>query len=502
MSHETMRVRIAPSPTGVLHIGTARTALFNYLFAKKHGAQFVVRIEDTDKDRSQEVYTEGIIDGLTWLGITWDEGVMRGADGSLVEQGAYGPYRQSARAGLYRTYLERMLEEGSAFWCFHTAQELEARKEEVTDGPLWSSWRDTPLDEAREKIAAGEHAIIRLKAPRGVMLSFNDPVRGDIQFSSDDIGDISLARDLDNALYNFAVVVDDETMHISHVIRGDDHISNTPKQILIQRALGFSSPHYTHLPLILGPDKKKLSKRFGAASVMQYRDDGYLPEALINFIALLGWHPPGDREYYSLAQMSEVFDITAIQKAGGVFNPEKLLFFNAHYLHQYEPQQLIAMTAMFGITPIVEAWGYETVARAIAIQKERATTLLDVVRLTRELLCDTMNYDSALLIWKKSDLPTALQSLQGCMTYIETIPDSVFESVATLETSIAQYIAQTGLGNGEVLWPLRVALSGLSASPSPFELLYALGKTVSHKRIAHACSVLAHRTITPVPDGG
>ena len=321
----SIRVRIAPSPTGPLHIGTARTALFNYLFAKKFGGHFILRIEDTDLERSDKKYEKDIFEGLAWLGIDADEGPAGATTNNRqpTTDNNYGPYRQSERLATYRPYLEKLLNEGSAFYCFHSEKELEAEKKMLmTDKkPLmhWCEFRDLSFADAKKKL--GQSHIIRFKTSHGQKIVFTDLIRGELSFDSDLIGDFSIAKDIDVPLYNFAVVIDDFEMKISHVIRGEDHISNTPKQLLLIEALGFNKPEYAHLPLILGTDRSKLSKRHGATSVNEYQKD-YLPEALFNFMALLGWNPGDEREIFSKEELVKEFSLEKIHKAGAIFNLE------------------------------------------------------------------------------------------------------------------------------------------------------------------------------------
>ena len=279
-----IRVRIAPSPTGALHIGLARSALFNYLFAKKNNGNFVLRIEDTDLERSDLKWTQDIIDGLKWLGIQWDEGPDIA--------GEYGPYKQTQRIDIYKKYLEKLLKDGTAYYCFCSAEELEAKRQEQMargEAPRYDGkCKNLAEKEVQKRLAEEKPSVIRFKTP-GKKIKFKDLIRGEVEFDAGLIGDIVIAKDLKTPLYNFAVVVDDYEMKISHVIRGEDHISNTPKQMLLQEALDFAHPEYGHLPLILAPDRSKLSKRFGAVSIIDYREQGYLPEAMVNFMALLGW---------------------------------------------------------------------------------------------------------------------------------------------------------------------------------------------------------------------
>jgi glutamyl-tRNA synthetase len=330
-----IRVRIAPAPTGYMHIGTARTALFNYLFAKKHEGTFILRIEDTDVEKSKKEFEKDIMENLKWLGIEWDEGPDIGGD--------FGPYRQSERRGIYEKYLKKLLEEKKAYFCFCTKEELEAEKQfqlSIGQPPKYSGKCANLADEkVKEFLAKRKPFVIRFKVPIK-KVEFDDLIRGHLEFDSSLLGDIIIAKDFKKPLYNFSCVIDDYEMKISHVIRGEDHLSNTPKQILIQEAFGFPQPKYAHLPLILGPDRSKLSKRHGAISIFEYRKQGYLPEALINFMAFLGWHPGTERYIYSMAALIKDFSLERIQKAGAVFNIKRLDFLNGFYIRQRSIEKL------------------------------------------------------------------------------------------------------------------------------------------------------------------
>jgi len=330
-----VRVRIAPSPTGQPHIGLARTALFNYLFAKKYQGSFILRIEDTDIKRSNRLFEKDIIENLKWLGIEWSEGPDI--------KGAYGPYRQSQRLKNYAKYLEKLLAEDKAYYCFCSEEELEAQRQyqmSIGEAPLYSGkCAHLSEEEVKNKLAAGRPSVIRFRVP-AKKLEFDDLIRGKLEFDTSLIGDFIIAKDLATPLYNFAVVIDDFEMKISHVIRGEDHIPNTPKQILIQEALNFPQPKYAHLPLILGPDRTKLSKRHGAVAVSEYRKEGYLPEAIINFIAFLGWNPGGEREIYSMPSLVKEFSLERVQKGGAIFNIKRLKFLNGFYIRSKSPEKL------------------------------------------------------------------------------------------------------------------------------------------------------------------
>jgi len=349
-----VRVRLAPSPTGPFHIGTARTALFNYLFAQKNQGSFILRIEDTDRERSKPEFEKEIMDSLKWLGIEWSEGpapISQREIGEIRNSkfeirnyiGEYGPYRQSEREEIYTKYLKKLLEEGKAYYCFCSEEELEAQRQyqlSIGEAPRYPGKCADLVREVAEKwISEGKPSVIRFRVP-SKKVEFNDLIRGKMEFDTSLIGDIVIAKNLTQPLYNFACVVDDFEMKISHVIRGEDHISNTPKQLLIQEAFGFPRPNYGHLPLILGQDRTKLSKRHGATSISQYRKQGYLPESLVNLIAFLGWNPGIEREIYSIASLIKEFSLEKVQKGGAIFNIKRLDFLNGFYIRQRSVEKL------------------------------------------------------------------------------------------------------------------------------------------------------------------
>jgi nondiscriminating glutamyl-tRNA synthetase len=324
-----VRTRFAPAPTGFLHIGAARTALFNYLFAKKHKGVFILRIEDTDIERSEPKYENDILKSLKWLGVEWDEGPDIGGD--------YGPYRQSKRLKIYTQYLEKLLTENKAYYCFCPEEELEDQRQyclSIGETPRYSGRCANLSKEEVEKLrAAGKPSVIRFRVP-AKKIEFNDLIREKLEFDTSLIGDIVIAKNLTTPLYNFACVVDDFENKVSHIIRGEEHISNTPKQILLQEALNLPSPQYAHLPIILAPDRTKLSKRHGATGILEYKEEGYLPEALVNFMAFLGWNPGGEREIYSMPSLIKEFSIEKVQKGGAIFNIKRLNFLNSFYIRQ------------------------------------------------------------------------------------------------------------------------------------------------------------------------
>jgi glutamyl-tRNA synthetase/nondiscriminating glutamyl-tRNA synthetase len=331
-----MRVRFAPSPTGLLHVGNARTALFNWLFARGGGGTFVLRIEDTDVERSSRESERGILEDLRWLGLDWDEGPDAG--------GPHGPYRQSERLDLYRSYASELLEQGHAYRCFCSAEQLEAdRRAALESGrpPQYAGrCRDLPPATVAERLALGHPAVVRFRVPAGRTVTFQDVVRGSVQFETEVIGDPVLVRSDGHPAYNFAVVVDDALMEITHVIRGEDHISNTPRQVLLYEALKFEPPVFAHLALVLGPDHTPLSKRHGATSVAEFRSRGYLPAALVNYLALLGWSPGGGDELLPAAELARRFALEDVGHSAAVFDLEKLAWVNRHYLRAADPAAL------------------------------------------------------------------------------------------------------------------------------------------------------------------
>lgn len=465
-----IRTRIAPSPTGFFHIGTARTALFNYLFAKKLNGRFFLRIEDTDKERSKKAYEDNIIDGLKWLGLNWDGEITR----------------QSERTAVYKKYLQKLIDERRAFYCFHTQDELkeEQKEQELKKLPYQHKCDHKNLTESKIKARENENSIIRLLNPDRRIV-FNDMVRGEVVFESELLGDLSLAKDLDSPLYNFAVVVDDHEMEITHVLRGEDHLSNTPKQLLIQEALGFKQPEYAHLPLILGPDKSKISKRHGATFVGEYRDQGYLPQAMVNFMALLGWHPHDtNQEIFSLEELIKEFELERVQKGGAVFDIKKLDSINHHYIQNIVPAELTPL-----IQPYLSKYNpQENLLIKIAhLFRDRLHKLSEIGEVAK-FIFELSDYDSKTLVWKHSSAGAAKENLELMLSRLEKIEPASFD-IDTLATEIMPIADEKG--RGEFLWPLRVALSGLDKSPGPFEIMAVLGREESLKRIRSAIEKLA-----------
>lgn len=436
-------VRFAPSPTGFLHIGGVRGALFNYLFAKKHGGTYVLRIEDTDKERNREEWTTGLIDDLAWLGLNHDVFA-----------------KQSERTELYTASLQKLIDSGHAYISKETPTEPGQRDE-----------------------------VIRFKNPNRVV-EFEDMIRGTVSVDTTDLGDFVIARSMDDPLYHLAVVVDDGDMHITHVIRGEEHLSNTPRQILIQEGLGLPRPIYAHLPLVLATDKSKLSKRKHgeAVSLTHYRNRGYLPEALLNFVVFMGWNPGTDQEFFSMDEMIEAFDISKVQKGGAVFNVEKLNWINRHYIKLMNPEEQLARITEY----VPEGTDKNILAKVQPIILDHIQTFGDVATMfeSGELsyFFSLPEYDSTKLLWKTDPKETALKHLAWITEAVNSIPDASF-SHDTVKEVVWPY-AETE-GKGSVLWPFRFALSGQEKSPDPFTLAGVLGKEEALKRVANAITHLS-----------
>lgn len=472
---KSVRVRFAPSPTGPFHLGSARTALFNWVFARQQKGVFVLRIEDTDKERSKKEHEEGILESLRWLGLDWDEGPDVG--------GEYGPYRQSEREPIYEKYLKELLESGKAYYCYCAKEELEAQKEAmIAQGlpPKYSgrcrNLESPPTDRKPE--------LIRFKTPE-VKVEFKDMIRGTVSFDASLFGDIPIAKDLRSPLYNFAVVVDDELMKITHVIRGEDHLSNTPKQILFGKALGFSEPTFAHLPLILSADRSKLSKRYAETSLIEYEKQGYLPEAMVNFLVLLGWHPKGDREVFKIPDLIEAFDLKRVQKAGAIWNEEKLSWLNSEHIRSMETEKLTALLKPY-VTPRFGEVDEKILLKIVEVQKDRLRTLREFTDIAG-FFFELPAYEWGLLVWNKEPIEKIKESLLATQEVFESIESGEFtkEKIGDALAPLAEK-----LGRGVVFWPLRVSLSGQKTSPDPISIAETLGKEETLRRVEKAIKKL------------
>ena len=466
----TVRTRFAPSPTGYLHIGGARTALFNYLFARHHGGKFILRIEDTDLERSTEESTQAIFDGMDWLEMDYDE----------------GPFYQSKRSDLYREAALKLLDKGLAYKCFCTAKELTERREAAMKegrAPRYDR-RCRDIKDAGEQ--EGAPYTVRFRIPEGKTI-FKDLIKGPIAIEHVEIEDLVMLRSDGTATYNLTVVVDDATMNITHVIRGDDHINNTPKQILMYEALGYDLPEFAHLPMILGSDKKRLSKRHGAGSVTEYHDLGYLSHALINYLARLGWSH-GDDEIFSMEELIEKFSLDSVGKSSGVFNPEKLLWLNHHYIKASTAKELstdiIERLKKTGVT-VEEGSRIEAI---IDGEKERSKTLIEMVEAIGFYFKDKVEYEEKPA--KKFLKPEkALAPLEALREALADIDDSSFDATQ-IESAFQGLLDKFELKLGKLAQPVRVALTGTSVSPGIFETIEAMGKDMTIDRLTEAISYM------------
>jgi glutamyl-tRNA synthetase len=436
-------VRFAPSPTGFLHLGSARTALFNYIFTKQNNGKFILRMEDTDKERSESKYEKDILDGLSWLGIKYDGEVKK----------------QSERTDIYRKYLQKMLGNGSAY-------EAEDNKN-------------------------GTGKIIRFKNPN-TKIKFNDLIRGEIEFDTTELKDFVIAKDINTPLYHLAVVVDDLEMSITHIIRGDDGISNTPRQILIQGAIGAVKPIYAHIPLILASDKSKLSKRHGAVSVNEYKNMGYLPQAMVNFLALIGWHPKDDKEIFTIDELTKEFNIGKVQKGGAIFNQEKLNWINKEYIKKLDEdkkEQLIFQHLPEEIKTLAKNKN-DVFKRIVPIIIERINKFSDIKDMSDrgelKYFFQAPEYDKEKITWKDSNEDDTKVYINKVKKILQK---NNFTDAESVKEIIWDYAEEKGRGN--VLWPIRYALSGLKKSPDPFTLVSLLGKDESISRLEKAIKLLS-----------
>lgn len=471
--NKPVRVRLAPSPTGLLHIGLVRTALFNWLFARQKQGAFILRIEDTDGERSEKKYEQEILEGLLWLGLSWDEGPILDSPKYI---GEYGPYRQSERGLIYKNHLTKLIEEKRAYYCYCTKEELEAQRQAMLAQGLPPKY-DGHCRNLEKAPAGKKPEVIRFKTPE-TKVEFKDIIRGKVSFDAGTFGDLVIAKDTENPLYNFAVVIDDSLMKISHVIRGEDHISNTPKQILLQRALGLEEVSYAHLPLILNPDRSKLSKRHVETSLLEYRNQGYLPKAVINFLALLGWHPEQDREILSIQELVKEFDLKRVQKSGAIFNTEKLEWLNKEYVKNLSTEEITD-----SLEPFLKAKSVSVpkhlLSKIVVLERARMKNLNNFLEIAG-FFFQLPNYEASLLVWQKESSQKIKTILKESLEVIRNIKASEFNR-RILAESLANMVDKEG--RGPVFWPLRVAVSGLAASPDPLEIIEILGPEETEKRL-------------------
>ena len=463
---DKIRVRFAPSPTGHLHIGGVRTALFNWLFARSHQGVFILRIEDTDQGRSTEESIQAIIAGMQWLGLDWDE----------------GPYRQTERMGLYKEHVDRLLKEGKAYPCYCTAEELEERRKQALAEKRVPKY-DGRCRDLTSPVPDRAPAI-RFKAPSEGETVVDDLVKGRVVYGNTQLDDLIIMRSDGWATYNFCVVVDDAAMGITHVIRGDDHLNNTPRQIQLYHAFGYTAPQFAHLPMILGPDKTRLSKRHGATSVTAYEEMGYLPQAMVNYLVRLGWSCK-DQEVFSLDELIAKFSLDHVGKSAAVFNPEKLLWLNSHYIVHKETAEIIKCLRPFlvreGLITEKDAIDEPWMGKVITALKERCRTLVEMANAARYFFLEEVEFDGQAAA--KFLVPENRGVLEALLQGIEGLAELSQESIDRLFHSIME---ARGLKMGQVAQPLRVALTGRTVSPGIFEVIDILGKERVIRRLRTA----------------
>ena len=470
----TVRTRFAPSPTGYLHVGGARTALFSWLYARKHGGTFILRIEDTDLERSTAESVDAILQGMTWLGLEYDE----------------GPFFQTHRFPRYKEVIQQMLDEGQAYHCYCSRERLEqlraeqmARKEKPRyDGKCRHGVPNPP---------AGVSPVVRFKNPLDGAVVVEDLVRGRVVFQNVELDDLIIARADGSPTYNFTVVVDDMDMNITHVIRGDDHLNNTPRQMNMLKALGFTPPVYAHVPMILGPDGARLSKRHGAVSVMQYRDDGFLPEALLNYLARLGWSH-GDQEVFSIDEMIKLFDVTKVHSSAAAFNPEKLLWLNQHYIKnsdlKHVAHHLSHHLGKLGVDP---ADGGPDILEVVKAQRERAKTLVEMANNSVFFYKDFDAYDPKDAASHMK--PEAEKPLSMLRERLAALPLWEAQAIHATVTAVAETL---GLKLGKIAQPLRVAVAGRAVSPPIDQTLALVGREKTLARLDAALEYIRKQTVT------
>jgi glutamyl-tRNA synthetase len=478
-----IRVRFAPSPTGYLHVGGARTALYNWLYARRHGGVFILRIEDTDADRSKPELETAILESMQWLGLTWDEGPGK-PDGG----GPYGPYRQSERQARYREMLTRLEQAGAVYPCFCMAEELQARRARAeADHRAWKydgACRDFSAEEITRHRAAGQRFALRFRVPQPGVTAFDDEVFGHIEVNHGDLEDFVLARSDGNPTYHLGVVADDLDMRVTHVIRGADHLSNTPKQILMYRAIGAAEPRFAHLPLILGPDKQRLSKRHGATAVGAYHEQGVLPEALVNFLALLGWTP--GKEIATLEEMVAAFDLTAVSKSNAVFDLEKLAWMNAEYLRHLPPERLLPLVEEELREAGIGSQDEDRFRQSMLLLQSRARSLKDFPHSGRAFFSDEFEYDAEARkkFWKDA----ALADYLGVLAVRLAAADPF--DVESAERALRGLADEKQLKAGLLINASRVALTGQAVAPGLFEVMAVLGRERVVARLQRAAEFI------------
>jgi glutamyl-tRNA synthetase len=462
-----IRTRFAPSPTGFLHIGGARTALFNWLFTRHHGGEFILRIEDTDQARSTEKSTRAILDAMTWLGLNWDE----------------GPYFQAERVGMHREMVQKLVDEDKAYYCTCTPEELEAKRKQALAAGKKPKYDGTCRN---KNLAKSPSSVVRFRGAQTGATIVEDLIKGNIRFNNEELDDLIIERADGYPTYNFAVVVDDALMNITHVIRGDDHVNNTPRQILLYSALGFDVPKFAHVPMILGADKARLSKRHGATSVMAYKEMGYLPEALVNYLVRLGW-AYGDQEIFSLKELVDVFSLETVGKSPAVFNPEKLLWLNAHYIKEAKPKRLHKEMKEFWPQSTEKA-NADLAQKVIVDLQPRVKTLVELATAADFYFAEKIEYEAeAAQKFLCPEMGIYLKEIAEKLTSLKSF------SKESIEDFLKAFAQEHEIKLKTIAQPLRVALTGKTVSPGIDEVMVTLGMDQVIKRIQDALAYINAR---------
>jgi len=464
MTDQKPRVRFAPSPTGYLHVGGARTALYNFLLARQKGGTFVLRIEDTDLERSTPESIQAILDGMSWLGLHWDE----------------GPYYQTKRFALYNEYIDKLISEKKAYPCFCSGDTLALKREQAMAEKRKPMYDRTCLklstEEIENKKNNGEAFCIRFKSPDDGEIIIQDVIKGEVRVSNKELDDLVIRRTDGSPTYNFTVVVDDVTMGMTHVIRGDDHLNNTPRQIQMYEALGFPLPQFAHVPMILGADKKRLSKRHGATSVMAYRDMGFLPEALLNYLVRLGWSHQ-DQEVFSLQEMIDKFNLDSCSSSAGVFNTEKLLWLNGVYIRQGDPKRLAELTKFHLSQKNINIQNDETLIEAVKASQEKVKTLAEMAEMVDFFFTDVTLDAKAQEKFITDTTKPILAKVKEKLSQLVSVTSE------TIHQAFEELTKETGLGLGKLAQPTRMVLTGKAVSPGIYDIIRILGKEKSCERI-------------------
>ncbi|PIR94597.1 glutamate--tRNA ligase [Candidatus Falkowbacteria bacterium CG10_big_fil_rev_8_21_14_0_10_39_11] len=505
-----VRVRIAPSPTGFVHVGNLRTILYNYLFARHNDGTFIVRIEDTDRTRYVDGALEDLLKTLEWADFSYDEGPFI-VDGKIIQKGDYGPYIQSERLDIYTKHIQTLLDKNKAYYCFCSKERINELREQQKKDKLPPKYdglcRHLSKEEIHKKLTYNESRVIRFKMPEDKEVVFDDEIRGTIKVNTKDLDDFVLIKADQFPTYHFANIVDDHLMKITHVMRGDEWISSTPKHVMLYDAFDWQPPRFAHLPQILNQSKKKMSKRDGDVSVKDFIKSGYIKNALINFIALLGWNAGTEQEIYTVDEMIKQFSLDNVHKKGAIFDLEKLDWINGMYLRELSDENFATECLPFLIeakliSPKSENQyinnltnkeiSFNDIKNYCSLEKNRIKKTNEISDAIQFVFPSKLNFDSQTLIFKKSDHKTTLQALQYILETIHSVPNEDF-SAENIEKEIKKIIEDNNLQNGDVLWPMRVALSGQEKSPGPFEIAHVLGKDRTTQRLKEAILELSKK---------